>query len=106
MQPFRVVDIPDEPVQVLFGISERLVSVQVDLLSFQRLEETLRFGIVVRVADGRHADLDPSIVQPGDVRRARILHSTIGMVDQLRRRVPGCQCPLQRGERQRRINRS
>ena len=53
MQPLCVVDIFDESSQVRLGVVERLVVVQVHLLPLERFEETLDFGIVVRVAGGR-----------------------------------------------------
>ena len=52
MQPLRIVNVPDKPSEIRFGVGERLVVVELHLLPFQRLEETLGFGIIVRVSGG------------------------------------------------------
>ena len=57
MQPVGVGDVSDEPSQVLLGLLERPVVVEGDLLSLERLEEALGFGILIGIADRRHADL-------------------------------------------------
>ena len=41
MQPLRVVHVTDESAEVLLGVSERLVVVQVHLLALERLGRTL-----------------------------------------------------------------
>lgn len=82
MQPLGVVDVADELAQVHLGISECLVVVQVHLLAFERLEEALGLGIVVRVTAGGHADAGTRIKQPGGVGGAGILDAAIRVMNQ------------------------
>jgi len=80
VQPLLVINRRDEMVEVSFGLGKRLIVVEVDLLTFKRLEETLGPGILVGIADSRHAELAARRLQPGDVGLAGIVHPLIGMM--------------------------
>jgi len=56
MEALGVVDIGDEPTQAALGVLERLGVVERHLLALERREEALGLGIVLRVANRRHAD--------------------------------------------------
>jgi len=64
MQPLGIVDLVDEAADVGFGLRERPVQLQVHLLVLQRLEEALCLGILVGVAERRHADVRSNPSQP------------------------------------------
>ena len=67
MQALPIIDVLDEAGEILLGLREGLILLQVHLLPFQGLEETLRAGVVIRVARGGHADPAVGRFEPGDV---------------------------------------
>ena len=60
-----------------------LVSGGIDLFGFEGFHEALGHGIVIRATRAAHAGLDACSFQAGDVLSAGVLHSPIGVVDQL-----------------------
>ena len=54
----------------------------IDFLVLERLDEALRLGVIVGIADAAHARLDVVPFQQFGVVAARILHTAIGVVDQ------------------------
>jgi hypothetical protein len=54
----------------------------IDLLELERLDEALRLGVVVRIADAAHARLDVMPLEQFGAVATRVLHTAIGVVDQ------------------------
>ena len=57
-------------------------SVVMDLFVFERTEETLSDRIVITVAAPTHAGDHPVLFEYGQISRARVLPTLIGMMDQ------------------------
>src|SRR6266542_3067778 len=99
MQPLGVVHVLDEAAEVRLGFCEGLVVLQVHLLMLERAEEALSLGVLVGIADRRHADARAGTFQAGDIGGAGVLDTLVAMVDQSRWWLPGTQSVLQRSER-------
>ena len=91
VQPLAIVDFFDESANFVVRMMCVTIAASVDLLLLERLHEALRHRVVVRAANPAHARLDGVRLEPADVVAARVLHATIGMMDQ-------AGCRLSRGD--------
>ena len=63
------------------------VAVEMHLFALERLEEILGLRVVIRVAFGRHANLDADRVQTFDIDRASVLDTAIRVVNEAGREL-------------------
>jgi len=82
VQSPTIVDLLDEGADRGACVADVSIGSSIDLLVLERLDEALRLGVVVGIADAAHARLDVVPFQQLGVLAARILHAAIGMVDQ------------------------
>src|SRR4029077_10567947 len=84
MEALDVIHVLDKLADVGFGLSKGAVFFEIDLLSLQGLEEAFRFGVVVRVAFGRHARQRTYAyaLQPLDVGTTSVLHASVRVMDE------------------------
>ena len=88
MEPSFVVHPFDEFADRDIGFRPVSVFGPIDLLIFERFHETLRLGVVVGVAPAAHADRDAVLLEQVRIGPTGILHATIGVMHQPRRRLP------------------
>ena len=100
MEPFLIVDLIEESRYVFHDVLVGLVVVEINLFVFHRFDETLRLGIVVRVASAAHGSAPAPLGQNCPVRCRAILAAAIGVMNATGRWAAVSQRSAQRCERQ------
>jgi hypothetical protein len=77
VKQLEMVHVVDEAATLGLGVGERVVLVEVNLLTLQRLEEALGLGMVIGVALGRHADQCTDLDQPLDLGACGVLDAAV-----------------------------
>lgn len=87
VQPFLIIHVLDEVGKSPLGIFHRLILPEIDLLGLEGFDEALGRSVVVRVTFAGHTD--PKLIRPQDVDilMGCILHASIRVMDDSRRRV-------------------
>lgn len=82
MEALGVVDGADEDADGTSCVCDVLEAAAVDFFGLEGLHETLGFGIVVRIAGPAHTDGDIMAGETLAIIVGRILHATIGMMNE------------------------
>lgn len=75
------VDLLQEIADVLLGLLEGLIVVEIDLLFFEGTNEPLGKGIFSGAHFGGYTDLDLLVLKPRNIAVRQILETLIGMMD-------------------------
>ena len=81
MKALPVIDFLDEKWKSLDHIFIRFVVPEMHLLILECFVERLHESVVVRIALGRHADLETVLAKLSNVVGRGVLNSTVGVVD-------------------------
>ena len=82
MQAFSVIQIPDEPVQMLLSVIWTEVILEINLLTLQDFVETLHTGVVIEIAFPGHARDHAHGPQAVYIHPAGVLNSLVRVVEQ------------------------
>ena len=83
MKSLAIVDCFNEVLYRSSHLGKGVIVVQVDLFVLQGAHESFGFGIVIRIANATHADLDLVLLQHAHIVVTGVLHTAIGMMRQL-----------------------